>query len=95
MQRHRVPRPDGFKPSQTRAAVSEIVLGVHLPPQAAGGAVQGLVVVLGLEAQACGEKGCHGAAFGQLFMASREPMPLGVLMLAQVPAGTNFQALPW
>ena len=29
------------------------------------------------------------------FMASSEPMPLGVLMLVQVPAGTYFQALPW
>ena len=49
-------RADGFEPGQARAAVGKVVLGVHLPPQAAGGAVQGLVVVLGLEAQACGEK---------------------------------------
>ena len=32
---------------------------------------------------------------GGHFIAVSEPMPLGVLMLAQVPAGTYFQALPW
>ena len=31
----------------------------------------------------------------QVLMTLSEPMPLGVWMLAQVPAGTYFQALPW
>lgn len=29
------------------------------------------------------------------YMAFKVPMPLGVVMVAQVPAGTNFQALAW
>ena len=90
MQCHRMARADGFEPGQARAAVGQVVLGVHLPPQAGGSAPQRLVVVLGLEAQAGGESGCHG----QLFMGVSMPMPLGVLIVVQVPAGTNFQALP-
>ena len=32
---------------------------------------------------------------GQDLMGISEPMPVGVFMLVQVPAGTYFQALPW
>ena len=31
----------------------------------------------------------------QPLMGISEPMPLGVFMAVQVPAGTYFQALPW
>lgn len=31
----------------------------------------------------------------QALIGVREPVPCGVLMEVQVPAGTDFQALPW
>ena len=36
----------------------------------------------------------RGSASAQDFIASSEPMPLGVFMVTQEPFGTAFQALP-
>jgi hypothetical protein len=36
-----------------------------------------------------------GGACAQDLIGVSEPMPLGVLIEVQVPAGTFFQALPW
>ena len=68
---------------------------MHLEPQAGPPAGQRLAEVLRLEAEAGLEwRRAHGAA-PQDFIGVSEPMPLGVLMLVQVPTGTFFQALPW
>ena len=43
----------------------------------------------------CESEGSEATQVAFHFIASSVPMPLGVLMLVQVPAGTYFQALPW
>ena len=62
---------------------------------------QRLLQVRRLEAETGGEMG-HGlspamwvAGLAQAFRGVSEPLPLGVLIATQVPAGTFFQALPW
>ena len=41
-----------------------------------------------IQAHRFGQARLRGASLG-------EPLPLGVMMVVQVPAGTFFQALPW
>ena len=93
--------PNRFEPREARAAGDVVVLGMHLEPQAGCATGEGVVEVLRLEAQAGAERAGrasvsaglgHGRA--QAFAVS-EPLPLGVLMPVQVPAGTLFHELPW
>jgi hypothetical protein len=99
VQRHRVLGADRLEPRQARPALHEVVLGMDLEPQARRATGQGLLVVLGLEADAGGERRCARAGAGSRHaaqvLAESEPVPFGVLIVVHVPAGTFFQALPW
>ena len=101
MQRNRVHLAQGLQQSRSRAAVDHVVLGVHLEPQARVPRCQRSLQVQRLEAEPGGEMG-HGlapamlvAVLAQAFRGVSEPLPLGVLIAKQVPAGTFFQAFPW
>ena len=72
-----------------RAARDHVIFGMDFEPQARRRRGEGLSVMLGFEADTGG--GNHGQ---RPVIATSEPLPLGVLMLAQVPLATYFQALP-
>src|SRR5689334_24913108 len=74
---------------QARAAGDHVILGVNLKPKSRRRRGEGLVIMLGLEPNSGG--GSHGLYRP---IGVREPLPLGVLMLAQVPLATYFQAFP-
>lgn len=92
---------DGLQPFQARAAIDHIVLGMDLEPQTGRRRRQSLVVMAGLEAQSHsgdrrrgGRSMVHQSSSDQRETGVREPLPRGVRMLVQVPAGVCFQALP-
>jgi hypothetical protein len=69
---------------------------MHLEPQACGSARECLVDVLGLEPEARKQGRGHARSpVGQDLISVSEPVPFGVFIVVQVPAGTFFQALPW
>ena len=84
--------PQRLQPRQARAAVHHVVLGMNLEPQAGQTGSQCRLKMLRLQAQTSAQMRLpHSVlrvAGHQLFIGISEPMPLGVFMLAQVPAGT-------
>ena len=74
---------------EARASRDHVILGVNLEPQAGRRTGHRLFEMNGLEAYAGGRT--HG---GQPFCGMSEPMPFGVLIEAQEPASTYFQASP-
>ena len=74
--------------SQARSAIDHVVFGVDLEPQARVTRCQRFIEMLELETQACG----HDHRSTPQAPGVSEPKPLGVLILAQVPAGTSFHA---
>ena len=88
MQRKRASAPERLEHGEARAAINHVVFGVNLEPKSRRRRSEGLVEMLGLEANASGGK------HGQRLIATREPLPLGVLIDAQVPLATYFQASP-
>jgi hypothetical protein len=75
---------------KARTAIDHVIFGVHFEPQAIGPRRQRFCEVLQFEAETCG----YVQRFGPQ-PAVREPLPLGVWILVQVPAGTSFQAFFW
>ncbi len=91
VQRQRLRMAQRFKHGEARAAVYHVVLGMDLEPQAVRRRGQSFFKVLGLESHAGGRVSIVLSPASGV----NEPWPLGVLILAQVPLATYFQALPW
>lgn len=96
MQGNRMPRPDGFQPSEARPAFDQIVFRMYLEPQPIRRAGHRRFIMRRFQAKSGGKCGVHdeGREGYQDLIGVSEPEPFGVLMEVQVPAGTFFHALP-
>ena len=90
VQRKRPLAADILEHGEARTALHHVIFSVNLEPKSRRRRGQSLGVMLGLEANTGG--GSHGQ---RPLIATSEPLPLGVLIEAQVPLATYFQASPW
>ena len=79
----------GLEHREARAALDHVILGMDLEPKSHRRRSQRLAEMLRLEAKA------GGGSHGDYAIGLSEPTPFGVLIDAQVPLATYFQALPW
>jgi hypothetical protein len=89
MKRDVAPAAKLFQHRQARPAGDHVIFSVNLKPKSRRRRGKGLTIMLGLEANTGG--GSHG---GYRATGVSEPLPLGVLIEAQVPFATYFQAFP-
>ena len=90
MQRERPLATYRLEHGQTRSARDHVIFCVNLKPEARRRRSERFSEMLGLEADTGG--GIHDT---YRLIGVSEPLPLGVLIDAQEPLLTYFQALPW